>query len=77
MKRSSKILPIMKSEHKKTEDFFNVEDDDNLLIGRETHPCVYKGFEKHFQKLFDQEAEILFQNWTVHSSYGHELNSSE
>lgn len=55
------------------------EDDvyDQLLLSRETHSCVYKGFENHFQKLFDQEADILFQNWTIHGSYGDELSSAK
>lgn len=51
-------------------------DDNQLLMSREAHSCVYKGFEKHFQKLFDQESEILFQNWTIHGSYGGELESA-
>jgi hypothetical protein len=37
---------------------------------------VYEGFENHFQKIFDQEADILFQNWTIHGSYGDELSSA-
>lgn len=57
------------------EDGFAPINQDQLLMNRETHLCVYDGFEPHFQKLFDQQASILFQNWTVHSSYGNEMQN--
>jgi len=50
-------------------------DQNQLMMSRETHPCVFNGFEKHFQKLFDEENDTLFQNWTIHGSYGGELQS--
>ena len=53
------------------------DSDDQLLMWREAHSWIYSGFEAYFQKLFDQEDEILFQNWTVHCSYGDETASSK
>lgn len=65
------------------EDSKNDEEDDQLfdpdqiIMSREYHLWVYKHFENHFQKLFDEESNILFQNWTVHSSYGNEIDTNE
>lgn len=53
------------------------EPGNDLLMSREMHLCIYKGFEKHFHQLFDSESEILFQNWTIHGSYGDEIESSK
>lgn len=44
----------------------DIDSYNQLLMSRETHPCVYKGFETHFHNLFDNESDILFQNWTIH-----------
>lgn len=55
----------------------SIDDDDQLLMSRESHSCVYEGFEKHFQKLFDSGANILFQCWTIHTSFGNELSNAE
>ena len=46
-----------------------------LLMCRESHSWVYKGFESHFQKLFDEENDVLFQNWTILGCYGDEIRS--
>lgn len=61
----------------KIEESTEIIDDDMLLLSRETHSWVYKGFETHFQQLFDDASEMLFLNWTVHSSYGNEISSAE
>lgn len=46
--------------------------DDELLMVRNWHWWVYPGFEPHFQDLFDSEDKILFENWTIHDSFGDE-----
>lgn len=70
----------MQSEHI-CDSFVSVEEeedlDNQLLVCREPHSWVYKGFESYFHKLFDEANETLFQNWTVHCSYGNELDSAK
>jgi hypothetical protein len=41
------------------------------------HACVFKGFEDHFEFLYDSEARLLFENWTVHTSYGNEIDNTD
>lgn len=53
----------------------NDDESNQLLMARESHLWVYPDFENHFHKLFDEESNILFQNWTIHKSYGWELES--
>lgn len=62
-------------EETRSENFFGIVDQDNLLMNRGAHLWVYEGFEHHFQKLFDDESHILFQNWTIHSCYGTEVQN--
>lgn len=55
--------------------FYRVTDDEQLLMTREFHPWVYKGFEDHFHKMFDNEDKILYMSWTIHTCYGFELQN--
>ena len=55
----------------------NDEESNQLLMARESHLWIYTDFESHFHQLFDEESNILFQNWTIHKSYGSELDSSK
>lgn len=41
------------------------------------HACIFKNFEEHFEFLYDNEVKLLFENWTVHTSYGNEIINIE
>ncbi|CAI2382423.1 unnamed protein product [Moneuplotes crassus] len=55
--------------------YYRITEDDQLLMAREVHPCVYDGFENYFHKMFDTEHNVLYMNWTVHTCYGLELEN--
>ena len=47
-------------------------DNENLLLTRNMHLCSYKGFEEQFQKLFNEDSALLFQNPSIYNTFVNE-----
>ncbi|CAI2379223.1 unnamed protein product [Moneuplotes crassus] len=75
VKRIESAQIYEKNETEDNEKYIHITEDEQLLMTREVHPCVYNGFEDHFHKMFDTEDNILYMNWTVHTCYGFELQN--
>jgi len=50
---------------------------DQLLMIRDMHLCAYKDFEPEFQKLFNEDSPILFQNNTLFYNFLNEKSCIE